>query len=55
MTDFRYGIGRQLQLLALALLFTTLLGCNGEEADKGPAIAKISGYNHTGNYIHRFL
>jgi len=55
MTDFRYGSGRQLKVLALALLLTTLLGCNGEEADKGPAIAKISGYNHTENYIHRFF
>ena len=54
MTDFQYGIGRQLQLLALALLFTTLLGCNGEEADKGPAAAKISAYNHTEDYIHQF-
>ncbi|NNA45409.1 DUF3304 domain-containing protein [Pseudomonas lactis] len=46
---------RLLQAVGVALLITALMGCNGEEEDKGPAIAKISGYNHTENYIHRFF
>ncbi|NWC11962.1 DUF3304 domain-containing protein [Pseudomonas agarici] len=44
-----------LQAISVGLLITTLVGCNGEEPDKGPASASISGYNHTEEYIHRFF
>lgn len=44
-----------LQAVGVVLLITTLVGCNGEEPDKGPATASISGYNHTEDYIHRFF
>ena len=36
------------------LWVSALVGCNGDEPDKGPAIAQISAYNHTADYIHEF-
>lgn len=44
-----------LRILSAVLLITTLMGCNGEEPDTGPATASIIGYNNTENYIHRFF
>ncbi len=46
---------RLLQAISIGLLITTLVGCGGEEPDKGPATASIIGYNNTENYIHRFF
>ena len=52
-----FQIGRQYlrQLLSLLVLAVLLVGCKAEEPDKGPASARISGYNHTEDYIHRFF
>ncbi|SEL94225.1 Protein of unknown function, partial [Pseudomonas agarici] len=44
-----------LQAISVGLLITTLVGCGGEEPDKGPATASITAYNHTEEYIHRFF
>ncbi|NWC11984.1 DUF3304 domain-containing protein [Pseudomonas agarici] len=44
-----------LQAISVGLLITTLVGCGGEEPDKGPATASITGYNNTEDYIHRFF
>ncbi|WP_017129792.1 DUF3304 domain-containing protein, partial [Pseudomonas agarici] len=44
-----------LQAISVGLLITTLVGCGGEEPDKGPATASIIGYNNTEDYIHRFF
>ncbi|NWC11760.1 DUF3304 domain-containing protein [Pseudomonas agarici] len=45
---------RLLQAISAVLLITTLVGCGGEEPDKGPEYANITAYNHTSDYIHEF-
>lgn len=55
MTKLNSRWQRLLQSVGVALLIMTLVSCDGEEPDKGPAIASISGYNHNEDYIHRFF
>lgn len=54
MTKLKNRWQRLLQAVGTALLIATLMGCNGEEPDNGPAHASITAYNHTADYIHEF-
>lgn len=55
MSGFEFGGYRRLRRYSALIVVALLVGCNGEEPDKGPASASISGYNHTEDYIHRFF
>ena len=55
MTELQTGRQYLRQLLSFLVLAILLVGCKAEEPDKGPASARISGYNHTEDYIHRFF
>ena len=55
MTRLQSSWQSTLKTLSAVLLIATLVVCNGEEPDTGPATGSIIGYNNTENYIHRFF